>query len=39
VGWQLKGDYFNDPVFKEKFCDWLNELWLEKDKKIHQLLR
>ncbi len=39
VGWQLKGDYFNDPVFKEKFCDWLNELWLEKDKKIQQLLR
>ena len=38
VGWHIKGDYFNDPVFKEKFCDWLNELWLEKDRKIERLL-
>ena len=38
VGWHIKGDYFNDPAFKEKFCDWLNELWLEKDRKIERLL-
>lgn len=38
VGWHIKGDYFNDPVFKEKFCDWLNDLWLEKDRKIERLL-
>jgi 1-acyl-sn-glycerol-3-phosphate acyltransferase len=38
VGWQLKGDYFNDPDFKDRFCRWLNQLWLEKDKKIERLL-
>jgi 1-acyl-sn-glycerol-3-phosphate acyltransferase len=38
VGWHIKGDYFNDPDFREKFCNWLNELWLEKDRKIERLL-
>ncbi|MCF8091455.1 MAG: acyltransferase [Desulfotignum sp.] len=37
-GWQLKGDYFNDPDFKERFCRWLNRLWQEKDQKIERLL-
>ncbi|MBF0200632.1 MAG: acyltransferase [Desulfamplus sp.] len=30
----IKGDYFNDPLFKENFCNWLNILWQEKDKNI-----
>jgi 1-acyl-sn-glycerol-3-phosphate acyltransferase len=38
VGWQLKGDYFNDPDFRDRFCQWLNQLWQEKDKKIEHLL-
>ncbi len=38
VGWQLKGDYFNDPDFRDRFCQWLNQLWQEKDKKIERLL-
>jgi 1-acyl-sn-glycerol-3-phosphate acyltransferase len=38
VGWHIKGDYFNDPVFKKRFCEWLNDLWLEKDRKIERLL-
>jgi 1-acyl-sn-glycerol-3-phosphate acyltransferase len=38
VSWQLKGDYFNDPDFKNRFCRWLNQLWLEKDQKIERLL-
>lgn len=38
VGWHIKGDYFNDPVFRERFCEWLNQLWLEKDQKIDRLL-
>lgn len=38
VGWHIKGDYFNDPVFKERFCKWLNQLWHEKDRKIERLL-
>jgi len=38
VGWQIQGDYFNDPVFKKRFCEWLNQLWREKDRKIDHLL-
>jgi hypothetical protein len=38
IGWQIKGDFFNDPVFKAQFCEWLNQLWQEKDRKIEHLL-
>lgn len=34
---EMIGDYFNDPVFKEKFCHWINSLWAEKDKKIARI--
>ena len=33
------GDFFNDNVFKDKFCNWLNTLWEEKDSKIKSLLK
>ena len=39
VGKSLKGDYFNDPQFKQEFCIWLNRIWEEKDKKISRLSR
>lgn len=32
------GDYFNSPSFKQRFQSWLNDLWLEKDKRLQQLL-
>ena len=32
------GDYFNSPNFKQRFQSWLNDLWLEKDKRLQQLL-
>lgn len=32
------GDYFNNPSFKERFQNWLNDLWLAKDKRLQQLL-
>jgi 1-acyl-sn-glycerol-3-phosphate acyltransferase len=38
VGWHIKGDYFNDPLFKKRFCEWLNQLWHDKDRKIERLL-
>jgi 1-acyl-sn-glycerol-3-phosphate acyltransferase len=38
VGWHIKGDYFNDPVFKKRFYEWLNQLWHDKDRKIERLL-
>lgn len=31
------GDYENDPVFREKFQQWVNEMWLEKDALLDSL--
>ncbi len=28
---ELRGDYAHDPGFREKFQEWLNKLWSEKD--------
>ena len=33
--WQ--GDYENDPVFREKIQNWVNQLWIEKDQRIDAL--
>jgi len=30
----LKGDFFNDPEYKKRFCEWLNRIWMEKDKRM-----
>ncbi|KKO45111.1 acyltransferase [Arsukibacterium ikkense] len=32
---QVMGDYFNDPVFREHFQQWLNQRWQAKDQYIH----
>ena len=37
VGDELIGDYFQDPVFRERFQDWLNDLWREKDRVMDRL--
>jgi len=34
----LHGDYQNDPDFRQRFQDWINTLWLDKDKILDQLL-
>ncbi|HET6433807.1 acyltransferase [Dyella sp.] len=34
----LRGDYENDPAFRERFQAWVNALWAEKDAKVGQLL-
>lgn len=26
----IKGDYFNDPEFRDRFCDWINTIWRER---------
>ncbi len=36
---EIQGDYFNDPVFKESFCQWLNTLWDEKNNNIKDILQ
>lgn len=34
----LRGDYFNDPEFRERFQAWLNERWSLKDQRIENYL-
>ena len=34
---ELLGDYVTDPEFRQKFKDWLDRLWDEKDKLIETL--
>jgi 1-acyl-sn-glycerol-3-phosphate acyltransferase len=34
----LQGDYGQDPVFREAFSQWVQQLWREKDALIAQLL-
>lgn len=33
-----QGDYENDPVFRNRFQNWIGDLWREKDQRITQLL-
>jgi 1-acyl-sn-glycerol-3-phosphate acyltransferase len=35
---ELMGDYLNDPQFKRRFQNWLNNLWQEKDQNLSRLL-
>jgi len=35
---ELLGDYFNDSEYRERFHEWLNTLWEEKDRQIEQML-
>ncbi len=37
VNKDIVGDYFNDNEFKARFQNWLNELWIKKDKLITKL--
>jgi 1-acyl-sn-glycerol-3-phosphate acyltransferase len=34
----LTGDYQNDPAFRERMQNWLNDLWADKDRTIAGLL-
>ncbi|MCP3924312.1 MAG: acyltransferase [Desulfobacterales bacterium] len=33
---EIIGDYFNDPIFREGFQAWVNNLWEEKDRLIEE---
>lgn len=35
---EITGDYFNNTGFKKDFCVWLNNLWVDKDRKIEEIL-
>jgi hypothetical protein len=32
-----QGDYENDPAFRRRFQDWLNEIWREKDERLGRM--
>jgi 1-acyl-sn-glycerol-3-phosphate acyltransferase len=32
--WMATGDYASDPAFRERFQDWLNGVWAEKDGRL-----
>lgn len=34
----LRGDYENDPAFRERFQAWVNSLWSDKDRQIAAML-
>lgn len=36
IGKELIGDY-NDQLYRERFQQWLNQLWVEKDQQLQQL--
>jgi len=36
---EQKGDYFNDLAFKERFQQYVNQLWLKKDRILDDLSR
>ena len=38
IGAELRGDYENDAVFRERFQAWMNELWTDKDARIGTML-
>ena len=33
---KIIGDYFNDADYKEKFQQWVNQLWCDKDETLNQ---
>jgi 1-acyl-sn-glycerol-3-phosphate acyltransferase len=35
----LHGDYLNDPDFRDKVNDWINQFWQEKDRQIKSLMK
>ena len=35
---EVSGDYFKDREFRKRFRDWLNALWVKKDKTLAALL-
>lgn len=34
-----RGDYQNDPAFRDQFQTWLNQLWQEKDRQLEAMQR
>jgi len=35
---EIIGDYANDEQFRERFQEWVNQLWIEKDRRLSTML-
>jgi len=35
---EIIGDYYEDETFRERFQNWVNELWVNKDRKLASML-
>ena len=35
--WVMGGNYEDDPVYRERFQHWVDQIWTEKDQLITQL--
>lgn len=35
--WVLQGQYEDDPIYRENFQQWLDQIWMEKDQLIAQM--
>ena len=36
---EVQGDYFNDPIYKQKFQQWLSNIWQEKDQRLAEIYK
>lgn len=36
--WMFKGDYLNDPAYRERFQEWVNTKWAAKDIELDALI-
>lgn len=36
---EVQGDYFNDPIYKQQFQQWLNKIWQEKDEQLAEIYK
>ena len=34
---EIKGDFYNDMKYRERFINWLNDLWKEKDRQLDSI--
>jgi hypothetical protein len=35
--WVLGGNYEDDPIYRERFQQWVDQIWTEKDQLISQM--
>lgn len=36
---EVQGDYFNDPIYKQEFQQWLSAIWQKKDQQLDDIYK